>query len=109
MNVDENGLYVDAPVTRYSQSRQVSVTASPTAFVPASAKRCRLEIRSSGGAVVVVTGSNLANTDTLFRIATQFPLLILDKNLHGTMVQNPYSLQVAAGTELCTITETMEY
>lgn len=104
----ENGLYADVMPKRYTQSRQVTATTAGAAVIPNSAKRVRLEVRTSGGAVVIVFGSNLSNTDTLFRIATQYPILVLDKTIHGTLLQSAMSLQVGAGTELCTVTETME-
>jgi hypothetical protein len=93
---------------RRSTSTSKTATTAGAQFCGASAKRVRLEIRTSGGAVVTLFDPATGPQDQLFKIATSLPLLVLDKRTHGTLVQIALSAQVAAGTELCTVTETVE-
>ena len=107
MDTVDNGLYQDTIPARHSNLNAVLAGVAFAPIVGASAKRVRLEFHGDGAQIVILQPSPPNVAGFSIRLSTAYPVLVLEKDLHGSLVQSAWQVATAAATSNVTAVETV--
>jgi hypothetical protein len=107
--MNDNGLYVDKPLTRHSSLEAfVPPVGSPVQVAKASTKRVCITFISAGPNIMQLQPDNPVNNNRFIQLAPQQGPLIMDREIFGSLIQGPWFAQSLTAPMGLAVIDTVE-